>query len=80
MQFACEIFNQLKPFLRYSLKARKPKQSLLSEFLRLNLNKAIVNSTLDFDKLVFYSSSDQTLTVEISEDDLANDLVNGTII
>lgn len=80
MKFACEIFNQLKSFLHYSLKARNPKQSLLSEFLRLNLNKSIVNSTLDFDKLLFYSSSDQTLTVEINESELTNNLVNGTII
>lgn len=80
MKFACDIFNQLKSFLHYSLAGRKPKQSLLSEFLRLNLNKSIINSVLDFDKLVFYSSSDQTLTVVINESDLADNLVTGTII
>jgi hypothetical protein len=80
MRFAISIFNQLKGFLHYSLASRKPKQSLLSEFLRLNLNKSIVNSTLDFDKLIYYSSSQEKTTVEINDDDLNAGIINGTII
>lgn len=51
MSFAINIFNQLKTFLHISLSQRKKKQSLLSEFLRLNLNKSISNSDIDIDNL-----------------------------
>jgi hypothetical protein len=80
VSFAISLFNQLKGFLHYSLASRAKKQSLLSEFLRLNLGKSIVNSVLDFDKLVYYSSSEEKIVVEINQDDLNAGTINGTII
>jgi len=80
VSFAISVFNQLKGFLHYSLANRSKKQSLLSEFLRLNLNKSIVNSVLDFDKLVYYSSSQEETIIEINIDDIDQNLINGTIV
>lgn len=80
MSFAIDVFNQLKPFLKYSLINRAKKQSLLSEFLRLNLNKSISRNVLDIDNLKYYSSNSTNTVITIDEAELANNLINGTII
>ncbi len=80
MSFAIEVFNQLKPFLKFSLINRMKKQSLLSEFLRLNLNKSIINSVLYIDDFKYYSSNSENSVIVIDEAELANNLVQGTII
>jgi len=80
MSFAIEVFNQLKPFLKFSLINRPKKQSLLSEFLRLNLNKSIINSVLYIDDLKYYSSNSENSVIVIDEAELANNLVQGTIV
>ena len=56
MLYAIEIYKVLKPMLQETLKQRAKKQTVFSEFLRLNLNYSIINSTVDLDKLIIAKS------------------------
>lgn len=80
LAFAIEVFQILEPLLILSLRQRDKKQTVLSEFLRLNLNKSIVNSKLDFDKLVIFKPSANATSLELDYDQEVEDLVNGTIL
>ena len=57
MLYAIEIYKILKPLLQETLKQRAKKQTVFSEFLRLNLNYSIINSTVDLNKLIIAKSS-----------------------
>jgi len=66
--YAISIYQVLKPLLILSLRQREKKQTVLSEFLRLNLNKSIVNSTLDFDKLIIFKPNTPATPIDLSYD------------
>lgn len=79
-RFAISIFNDLKPFLAISLKDRAPKMSLLGEFLRLNLNKSIVNSEINFDLFKYYLPDKTDTIIETPIDYYIDGVFIGTII
>jgi len=70
-RFAMEVYHALKPLLFLTLSVKNKKRSVLSEFLRLNLNKSIVNSEIDFDKLIIFKPTEQPELINLSlkEDD-----------
>ena len=78
--FALEVYKILKPLLILSLRQREKKQNVLSEFLRLNLNKSIVNSELDFDKLVIFKPNANMSAISLDYYSGINNLVEGTIL
>ncbi len=69
--FAIDIYKMLKPFLNLSLRQRAKKQTVLSEFLRLNLNKSIVNGTIEMDSFIYWKSN-------ADKDSFAIDIENNT--
>lgn len=80
LKFALQVYKNLKPLLELSLRQREKKQTVLSEFLRLNLNKSIVNSELDFDKLIIFKPNSELEAISLNYEDEINNLVNGTIL
>lgn len=78
--FAIGVYQILKPLLVLSLRQRAKKQSVLSEFLRLNLNKSIVNSELDFDKLVIFKPNSDSTPLVFTFDQNLEDRINGAIL
>jgi len=71
LTFAVNLYKMLKPFLKLSLRQRAKKQTVLSEFLRMNLNKSIVNGTIDLDNFVYWKSN-------ADKDSFAIDIENNT--
>jgi hypothetical protein len=78
--FALGVYKILKPLLVLSLRQRTKKQTVLSEFLRLNLNKSIVNSELDFDKLIVFKPNSTTSEITIDYNQEIENLLDGTIL
>ena len=78
--FAISVYRELKPLLDLSLRSRDKKQTVLSEFLRLNLNKSIVNSTIDFDKLILFKPNSPVGLIDFEPSILVNDLIDFTIL
>jgi hypothetical protein len=78
LKFATQVYQTLKPLLVLSLRQRDKKQSVLSEFLRLNLNKSIVNSELDFDKLIIFKPNTSASAIALEFDPHIDNLINGS--
>lgn len=80
MLYAIEIYKVLKPMLQFTLRQREKKQTVFSEFLRLNLNYSIVNSTVDLDKLIVAKSNSPSITLSIEYETGINNISRGTVI
>ncbi len=80
MLYAIEIYKVLKPMLQYTLRQREKKQTVFSEFLRLNLNTAIVNSTVDLDKLIVAKPNSPAVELSIDQESGINNIAIGSII
>lgn len=80
MLYAIEIYKVLKPMLQFTLRQREKKQTVFSEFLRLNLNYSIVNSTVDLDKLIVAKSNSPAITLSIEYETGINNISRGTVI
>jgi hypothetical protein len=78
--YAIEIYKVLKPLLIYTLRERDEKQTVLSEFLRLNLNKAIVNSTVDLDKLIIAKPNSPSTELSLDLETGINNIASGTVL
>jgi hypothetical protein len=76
--YALEIFNILKPLLVLTLKDKNPKRSILSEFLKLNLNKSIKNCSLDFDKLIIAKFNDDSFFITFTPSENENNIIHIT--
>ncbi len=80
MLYAIEIYRVLKPMLQETLKQRNKKQTVFSEFLRLNLNSSIINSTVDLNKLIIAKSESPEFTIS---EEYKTDIINiptGTVL
>ena len=80
VSFAIKIFKQLKPVLEFTLQNRPRKQSMLSEFLRLNLNKSIINSSVNFEELRLYSTASGTNAISINQASYDAGIIDGITI
>ncbi|MDF1549370.1 MAG: DUF6266 family protein [Bacteroidales bacterium] len=80
MLYAIEIYKVLKPMLQFTLRQREKKQTVFSEFLRLNLNYSIVNSTVDLDKLIVAKSNSPEIILSIEYETGINNISRGTLI
>jgi hypothetical protein len=56
------------------------KQTVLSEFLRLNLNKSIVNSTVDIDKLIIAKPNSPSAELSLDMETGINNIASGTVL
>ncbi|MFN8258131.1 MAG: DUF6266 family protein [Bacteroidales bacterium] len=65
--FAIGIYKMLRSFLQFSLRQRDKNQTVLSEFMRLNLNKSIKNSEIDMDNFIYWKSNAEknSFTIDI---------------
>ena len=80
LKYAIEIYKVLKPLLIYSLRERDKKQTVFSEFLRLNLNTSIVNSTVDLDKLIISKPNSPSVELALELETVINNIASGTVI
>jgi len=80
MLYAIEIYKVLKPILQETLKQRAKKQTVFSEFLRLNLNYSIINSTVDLNKLIIAKSGFVENTLSAEYETAINIIPIGTVL
>ena len=80
MLYAIEIYKVLKPLLQETLKQRAKKQTVFSEFLRLNLNYSIINATVDMDKLIIAKSNFPEITLSAEHLTAINNIPIGTVL
>jgi len=80
MLYAIEIYKILKPILQETLKQRAKKQTVFSEFLRLNLNYSIINATVDLHKLIIAKSGFVENTLSAEYETAINNIPLGTVL
>jgi hypothetical protein len=80
LKYAIEIYKVLKPMLYYTLRERDKKQTVFSEFLRLNLNYSIVDSTVDLDKLIVAKPNSPAISLSIDHETGINNIAIGTVL
>ena len=80
MLYAIEIYKVLKPTLQDTLQQRAKKQTVFSEFLRLNLNYSIINATVDLNKLIIAKSGFVENTLSAEYETAINNIPLGTVL